>query len=332
MAGRYPDLEGSFSYKAAKHTDGRFDFDLFCGGGGALAEVTANTFFTGRVVVEGDMERLREVFTYAAAALGLFALLLAIYNGATGRGAVASFIIIFSLCLMVVFISQIKAFRVWEIEVQLADRLNQADLLLKQVQQSAVINAKAAYLNLTKTGRWSSPDMTGKQAMLDEIQDQLKSLKVSDNERNALATEYIRIAGFDFYMMFINTMQRYVQFKENRMVSDVGKNPGDETFAADVARWRNGKANFKPNYNLFETLDTYSLSDELNRLDFSWMSAAEQKAVETYKNQILSLYKSSQERHGLTKEAAAYYDKYADLGGQDKKLIELFGFNPSELH
>jgi hypothetical protein len=44
---------------------------------------------------------------------------------------------------------------------------------------------------------------------------------------------------------------------------------------------------------------------------------------------MLRILKAVSEKGGFTAEAAAYYDTYHDLAGQDKKIQELFDFNPS---
>jgi hypothetical protein len=275
---------------------------------------------------------MREVFTYVCAAMGIFALIFTVYQAANNRiqSAILLFFV-FALCGAYVFISQIKAFKVWQVEIQLRERLNEADVILAQLRRVAVVNAKAVYLNVGKGGRFSSPIAAEKQSMLDEIDAQLKALNVSDAERRELSATYLKIEGFDFYMLYVSTLRRYFQFKKQDMVAQLNKNSENVTLKPELDRWRNEEASFKPNYNLFSQLQTYSLDDELGRLSMPWLSEQDQKAVNTFRKKILSLYHASQEKGGLTKDAAEYYDRYADLGGQDKKIIELFGFNPSQL-
>lgn len=278
------------------------------------------------------MEKLREVFTYVCAAMGIFALILTVYQATNSKiQSALVLLLIVALCGAYVFISQIKVFKVWQIEVQLRERLNEAEVILAQLRQVAIVNAKAAYHNIGAGNRFNGPNAAEKQALLDEIDNQLKALNVSDKERRELSSTYLQIAGFDFYMFYARTLERYIQFKTNDLIAQINKNNANEVAKAELERFRQGSAEFKPNYQLFFQLKTYSLSDELGRLSTSWMSERDQKAADTFRNQILSLFKASQEKGGLTKDAAEYYDRYSDLGGQDKKIIELFGFNPSEL-
>jgi hypothetical protein len=65
--------------------------------------------------------------------------------------------------------------------------------------------------------------------------------------------------------------------------------------------------------------------------NIGWLSERDQKAVEAFRNQVSTLYKNTQAKGGLTREAAEYYDTYSDLAGQDLKIKELFNFNPSEM-
>jgi hypothetical protein len=158
-----------------------------------------------------------------------------------------------------------------------------------------------------------------------------KSAIAPAEERKALSTNYVKLIGFDFYMMYVRTLERYFQFKQNAMQGEVNKN-NDSPVKAELERWRAGRGTWKTNYSLFENLQTYSFDDEIIRATPSgWLSETDQKAVEAYKNEMITLFRGVQAKGGYTKEAADYYDKYHDLAGYDKKIIELFGFNPSEL-
>jgi hypothetical protein len=281
--------------------------------------------------VADDMERLREIFTYVCAAMGTFALILAVYHASNNRLQAAMLLGVgFVLCGMFVFISQIKAFKVWQIEVQLRERLNEADEILGKLRQLSITSAKAIYLNVGKGSRWGSQDVAEKQVMLDEVDNQLKGMIVSLEERRAISAGYLKIVGFDFYMLYARTLERYWEFKHQDMQRELGKNPSDEKLRIELNKWTDGLKSWKPNYHLFSQLDSYLFEDEINRITPSgWLSERDQRAVEAFRNQVISLYKASQAKGGLTKEAAEYYDKYSDLSGYDKKIIELFNFDPS---
>jgi hypothetical protein len=87
--------------------------------------------------------------------MGIFGLILAVYQAANDRLPSAGVLfLIFALCGVYVFISQIKAFKVWQIEVQLRERLNEADAILDQLRHVAIVNAKAAYRQVGTAGRF----------------------------------------------------------------------------------------------------------------------------------------------------------------------------------
>ena len=278
-----------------------------------------------------SLEKVREVFTYVCAAMGIFSIIFCVYQAANNRiqSALICFLA-FALCGTYVFIAQIKAFKVWQIEVQLRDKLNEANSTIEQLRQLAIVSAKAAYLTIGRGTRFSSPNSAEKQKILDEVDTQLKALNISDHQRHQLSSNYIKVVGFDFYMLYVKTLERYFQFRIQDLQSQLNKAPDNTTLKEEVERWRAGRPTFKPNHNLFAQLQSYSLPDEMDRLSTGWLNNTEQKAVTAFRNQILTLYKASEEKGGLTPEAADYYDHYDDLGGQDKKIIELFGFNPSE--
>ena len=53
----------------------------------------------------------------------------------------------------------------------------------------------------------------------------------------------------------------------------------------------------------------YSFEHEVNRVtNIGWLSERDQKALEVFRNQISTLYKNTQAKGGLTRDAAEYYD------------------------
>jgi hypothetical protein len=175
-----------------------------------------------------------------------------------------------------------------------------------------------------------SPSAKDKQAMLDEMDANLAELKVTLEERKALTTTWVRLIGFDLYMTYVYTLQRYWEFKQQDMQRELSKDPNNQTLKDEVERWRTGVRAWKPNYSVFSQLGTYSFEDEMDRISpKGWLSEKDQRAVDTFKSQIVTHYRATQAKGGWTKDAAEFYDTYHDLAGQDKKIVELFGFNPS---
>ncbi|MGY4428484.1 hypothetical protein ACVWWO_000961 [Bradyrhizobium sp. F1.13.1] len=277
------------------------------------------------------MDRVRDILMFFAASMAVFALICCIYQAMHDQVAAAALLAaVFLVCVMVVFLPRLEILEAWGVKAHLVRTLNEADVILDKLRRSAVLSAKTSYMNAGWGNRMATPSARDKQAMLDEIDNQLRDLNVPAEERKALSKSYVKIIGFDMYMMYVRTLQRYVQFKQQAMQTELNKD-SNSPIRVELESWRSGTQNWKINYSLFEALDTYSFEDEVRRATPSgWLNESDQRAADIYRNELTTLFRGVQAKGGFTPEAADYYDKYQDLGGQDKKIIELFGFNPSE--
>ncbi|UPJ68110.1 hypothetical protein [Bradyrhizobium sp. 191] len=276
------------------------------------------------------MDKIREILLYFVAAMAIFALICAVYQAMNEKVAAGGLLsAIFLVCVLVVFLPKLEILEAWGVKAHLVRTLNEADEILAKLRRLAVINAKSTYEAVGIGQRWDGHSAVENQARLDEINAQLADFGVPEKERRDLAQGYIRLMGFDLYMHYVRTLERYFIFKRNvlRMVGERDKNDG---MKAEAVAYDEVLKDWKPNNKLFHQLGTYSLEEELTRVQPKGLSDSDRRGVEAFRSQIVRLYKDSEARAGLTKEAASYLDTYKDLGGQDKRIIELFGFNPSE--
>lgn len=277
------------------------------------------------------MDRIREILLYFVAAMAIFALICAVYQAMNDKIASAGLLsTIFLVCILVVYLPKLEILEAWGVKAHLVRTLNEADEILTKLRRLAVINAKSTYEAVGIGQRWAGHSAVENQARLDEINAQLAELGVPEKERRDLAITYVRLMGFDFYMHYVKTLERYFRFKRDALRM-VGSRENNEAMKAEAASYDEVLREWKPNINLFSQLASYSLEDELARvMPTKHLSESDRKGVEAFKNQVLRLFKGTENKAGLTQEAAAYLDTYKDLGGQDKRIIELFGFNPSE--
>jgi hypothetical protein len=279
------------------------------------------------------MDRVRDILLLFAAGMAVFALICCIYQAMNDKVAPATLLAaVFLVCVMVVFLPRLEILEAWGVKAHLVRTLDEADQILEKLRKTALTSAKATYLNIGWGNRMGTPSAREKQAMLDEIDNQLRELNIPADERKALSTTYVRLIGFDMYMLYVRTLERYFQFRQQAMQDEVNRN-NSSPVKEQMEKWQVGRPAWKPNYSLFENLETYSFEDEIKRVTpAGWLSDTDQRAVEAYKNEMITLFRGIAAKGGYTKEAADYYDKYGDLGGNDKKIIELFAFNPSEPH
>lgn len=279
------------------------------------------------------MDKIREILLFFSAAMAVFAMICAVYQAMHERNSSATVLGgLFLVSVLVVFLPKLEVLEAWGVKAHLVRTLNEADEILAKLRQLAITNAKAVYMNVSWGNRMGSPSAKDKQAMVDEVDAQLRDLKVSADERKALTSTYVRLIGFDLYMTYVQTLQRYWQFKQQAMRQEAAKDSTNEDLKAELERLGAGLREWKPDYQMFGRLGTVSFDDEIKRVTPSgWLGEREQRAVNSYRDEMLRLFKGVADKGGFTTEAAAYYDTYHDLAGQDKKIKELFDFNPSAL-
>ncbi|WP_398474420.1 hypothetical protein [Tardiphaga sp.] len=278
------------------------------------------------------LDRLRDIVLFVAGIIAVGALILAAYEGFNQRVTSAAFLGALGIaCTFMLFMPKLEVFKVWGFEARLVKTLDEAKEILEKLRRLAVINAKSTYEAVGIGQRWDASSAVENQARLDEINIQLVDFGVPEAERRSLAKKYVRLMGFDMYMHYVQTLDRYFGFKANALRMQ-GNRENNDDMKAEATRYEEMKQSWKPNYNLFSKLDTYSLEEELGlATPTKQLNEADKKGIEIFKGQLLRLYKDSEVRAGLTKEAAVYLDTYRGIGGPDKRIIELFGFNPSEV-
>lgn len=74
-------------------------------------------------MIDGGMERLREIFVFVCFALGVVALILCVFQAWNGKiWSAYALGTAFVVCGVFLFLSQVKTFKVWEVQVELRAR------------------------------------------------------------------------------------------------------------------------------------------------------------------------------------------------------------------
>jgi uncharacterized membrane protein len=90
-------------------------------------------------VVESDMDKLRELFVFVCFAIGVCGIILAVYQGWQGKVASATMLgMLFVVCGLFLFLSQIKTFKIWEVQVELRETVDHAEQLIKRLRRISV--------------------------------------------------------------------------------------------------------------------------------------------------------------------------------------------------
>lgn len=145
------------------------------------------------------MDRLREIFLYAVAALSLFALLCAVYQAMNRQtGSAATLAGVFLVTSLIVFIPQLEVLKAWGIEARLSKTLDRAEEIIGRLRALSAVSAQSTYMQMAWGNRMGTPSAKDKQAILDEVDRQLVDLGVPEEERSKIHKPYVQMIGFDF--------------------------------------------------------------------------------------------------------------------------------------
>jgi hypothetical protein len=236
---------------------------------------------------------------------------------------------LFVVCGLFLFLSQIKTFKIWEVQVELRETVDHAEQLIKRLRRISANSARSAYMQMAWGNRMGSPSAKEKKAFLDEIDQQLVDLQLTPEERTEISRPVVRIIGFDLYMIFSRTIQAYAGLRYSALVERArSEKPEDiqarDNHSAGISSWHKREQGENP----FLRLDTYDLKEELDRetpRSGEWMDDRELSITRNLAQTILSLYKGCQAKAGYTPEAAEFLDAYGSKEGQERKAKELFG-------
>jgi hypothetical protein len=281
------------------------------------------------------MDRLREIVTYVAAAFAIFSVVLAVYQAMQKEIASASMLAgIFLVCTLIVFIPQLEVLKAWGIEARLRQTVTEAVATLDNLKRLSATSAKSTYLSAAWSNRMGSPSAREKQAVLDEVSKQLADLKIPEDERREITRPYVQMIGFDLYMIYVRVFDRFLNWKTEELMRKYNADNSTENKQA-IESFRNKPGNWRSRTSrseVWQRMDATKLAEDLQTANpNSWLDQSEINAADTFKAQIIRLFKDCETKGGYTPEAADFYDKYHDLGGYDLKIKELFGVNPSEV-
>jgi hypothetical protein len=168
------------------------------------------------------MEKLREIFIFVCFAMGICSLILAVFQAWNEKPVSAAGLgLAFAVCGIVVFLSQIKTFKVWNVEVQLRETLDRAEEIIGRVKKLASISARASYLTIAWGNRLGTPTAKDKQAVLDDIDAQLTDLKVTSEERAVIVRPWVRMIKTDFFALFTRVVREFATLKNRDLTAKI---------------------------------------------------------------------------------------------------------------
>jgi hypothetical protein len=276
-------------------------------------------------VIDGDMDKLREIYIFVCFALGVAALILCVFQAWNEKtGSATALGVVFVVCGVFLFLSQIKAFKVWEVQVELRETLDRAEEIIGRVRKLASISARASYLTIAWGNRMGTPPAREKQAVLDEIDNQLAELKVSPEELANIQRPFVKMVRLDFFFLFQGVLRQYATIVNTELVADVHKATDASAASAVVMRhselitaWTKRTLKEDPSADL----EKESLADALN--DYmpksgEWLNDKELAVMQRFKTEIVRLNADCEKKGGYTPEAVTYFDRHSGDHNIDK--------------
>ncbi|QWG17240.1 hypothetical protein KMZ68_20010 [Bradyrhizobium sediminis] len=261
------------------------------------------------------MEKLREIYIFVAFVVGVGCLLLAAFQAWSGNmKSAAGLGTAFVVCGIFLFLSQIKTFKVWEVQVELRETLDRAEEIIGRLRRLAAISARASYLTISWGNRLGTPTAKEKQAVLDDIDAQLVELKVTPEERAVIIRPWVKMIKADFFFLFTRVVRGIAPLKTTELVAAMHATQSQAATDASMAHsdlitpWsKKTNADFKA----MDRLENKSLSaviDEWMPEKGGWLSDKELAAVVLFKKEILKQADDSEKKGGYTKESAEFFD------------------------
>jgi len=247
-------------------------------------------------VIDGDMEKLREIYVFVCFALGVVALIICVFQAWSGKiGSASALGAAFVICGVFLFLSQIKTFKVWEVQVELRETLDRAEEIIGRVRKLAAISARASYLTIAWGNRLGTPPAREKQAVLDEIDNQLAELKVSPEELADIQRPFVKMVRLDFFFLFQGVLSQYATILNTELVADVHAAKDPSVASAAVMRhselitaWTKRTKKEDPSADL----EKESLEDALNEYmpkGGEWLNVKELAVMQKFKTVIVRL-------------------------------------------
>jgi hypothetical protein len=251
------------------------------------------------------------LFATAAAVSFALAVYLALHDRKAASGILAGMALVAAL---LAYLPQLDSLSAFAVNVKLRSSLDRADEILTKLRNLTIVNAKLGYTTLAWGNRLGTPKASAKQRILDEIDDQLSNMNVSEDERAEIKRSYVRFIAFDFYELYTRSINYALSRRMEQLQAKLSAEPNDgnraaaQEFNTKSSEWRSRLARISLEEIPIDGFRKF-LHDNTSVDTFS---SEETVALNKIADEIADLFLSSRQKGGYTKEAAEFYDRYYD--------------------
>lgn len=169
------------------------------------------------------------------------------------------------------------------------------------------------------------PYARDKQAILDEVDQQLAELKVSAAERKALSRVFVNLVGVDLAGIYSATMAQVVEEKVRQAAEKTTKQPSPEA-QADYEKVVAAVEAWNKELNKSYLVENFSMPERLP-IPVVLLDEREQAVARKFGAELMAAFNESEKKGGYSNAAAALVDEYNS--GSDvvaaRRARELFG-------
>lgn len=264
---------------------------------------------------ERDLLQGLPVYLFATAATVSFAL--AVFLALHDRKGVSIILLAAALVAAVLaYLPQLDSLSAFAVNVKLRSSLDRADEILTKLRKLSIANAKLGYTTLAWGNRLGKPKASSKQLILDEMDDQLSNMNVSEDERADIKRSYVRFIGFDFYQLYARLIGYALNRRMEQLQAELVAAPNDENraaaqeFTTKSSEWRSRLARVS-----LEEMPIDGFRQLLHdNTPVNTFSPEETAALNKTAGEIADLFERSRRKGGYTQQAAEFYDRYYDNG------------------
>jgi hypothetical protein len=128
---------------------------------------------------------------------------------------------LFMVGTLVVFLPQVELIKTLGVEARLRQTVSEALATLANLKRLAEISARASYLTIAWGNRLGTPSAKEKQAVLDDIDAQLKDLKATQADRAVIVAPWVRLIKADFFYIFTQTTRKFATIKASDLTDKI---------------------------------------------------------------------------------------------------------------
>jgi hypothetical protein len=219
-----------------------------------------------------------------------------------------AFSVLMFICVVLAYVPQLDSIKGGFVDAKFNRTLNQANDIIARLSKMAVTNARVSYTSLAWGNRLMTPYARDKQAILDEVDQQLADLNVSSSERRALSRTFVNLIGVDLSNIYSATIGQVVQEKIRQAGERTTKQPSSEAQAAyekAIAASEAWQRDTNKNY----LVETFNMPEHLP-VPTALLDEREQALAQKFANVIMTAFAESEKKGGYSSMAATLIDEY----------------------